>query len=194
MLRSSTWGFLAAALVLGGGAALWELVWKPRQAEQEITAQRLFSFKEAEVKAIRLENGTGTLVFERQAPGQWRIRKPRDVRANDATIAFLLSQMTAAQGERKIEAKPEQRADFGLDRPQATVTVTLENGQTHQLIVGGMDFSGASLYALVDPPRDQAKASELPVYVTTIDLQTATIRPLSEWQAPPPQDQSERKP
>ncbi|MBF2098000.1 MAG: DUF4340 domain-containing protein, partial [Gloeomargaritaceae cyanobacterium C42_A2020_066] len=160
----------------------------------EMAAQRLFNFKEAEVKAIRLDNAAGTLVFERQAPGQWRMRKPRDVRANDATIAFLLSQMTAAQEERQIEAKPEQKADFGLNQPQATVTVTLENGQTHQLIVGAMDFSGAFLYALVDPPADSAKTPELPVYVTTIDLQTATIRPLSEWLAPPPQNQSERKP
>ena len=101
------------------------------------------------------------------------------VPANEAYVVFLLDQMVKGKGDR-ITIDP--RIDYGLNQPQATIDIKLNNGKTHQLILGKPNFNKSSLYALADPT---APANPSPqVILVSNNFENAVNRPLSEWKQP----------
>ncbi|MFB2975345.1 DUF4340 domain-containing protein [Microseira sp. BLCC-F43] len=110
------------------------------------------------------------------------------VPANEAYVVFLLDQMVKGKGDR-ITIDP--RIDYGLNQPQATIDVKLNNGKTHQLILGKPNFNNTSVYAIADP-TDQANQSPQ-ILVISNNFENAVKRPLSEWKQPEQQQNPEKK-
>lgn len=104
---------------------------------------------------------------------------PSTYPANEAYVSFLLSELVKGKSDRTVIATPQQRRDYGLETPMATVEVTLKNGETHKVILGGRDFTGSSLYAQVDPPAETT--GEQPVLLVSTNFENAVDRPLEEW-------------
>ena len=101
------------------------------------------------------------------------------VPANEAYVVFLLDQLVKGTSDR-IAIDP--RIDYGLTQPQATIDIKLNNGKTHQLILGKPNFNKSSLYALADPT---APANPSPqVILVSNNFENAVNRPLSEWKQP----------
>jgi hypothetical protein len=96
--------------------------------------------------------------------------------ANEAYVAFLLTQLTTGKGDRIIA---DPRIEDGIDKPLATVDITLNNGKKHQLILGNFNYNNTALYALADPPQQLTKP--LDILLVPINFQNAVNRPLSEW-------------
>ncbi|MEN9208439.1 MAG: DUF4340 domain-containing protein [Gloeomargarita sp. GMQP_bins_120] len=186
-LAKSTLLILALALGLGTGVALWEGVFKPQRQQEATRRARLFNFTEKDATAITIRQPNQTLQFERVKAGEWRMRQPESKPANEAPIAFLLSQMTTAQRvqDQDITIAAKEKGKFGLDKPLATIEVTLANGNRHRLVLGNADFTGVALYALIDPP---VEGETLRVALVPVDLRNAVDRNLSEWQAAPPKE------
>ncbi|MCS6783006.1 MAG: DUF4340 domain-containing protein [Gloeomargarita sp. SKYBB_i_bin120] len=190
-LSTSTVVVLVLAIALGGSVAYWEFVGKPQRQEQLNRQARLFNFTEKQVTAITIQKRNETLQFERVKLGEWQMVKPQKKPANEAPIAFLLGQMTTAQRvqDQDITIAAHEKAKFGLDKPLATVQVTLENGNQHRLVLGNPDFTGVALYAQIDPP---VEAPTLQVALVPIDLRNAVDRSLSEWLAVPKKEESKK--
>ena len=96
--------------------------------------------------------------------------------ANEAYVAFLLNELATAKGDRIIA---DPRIEDGIDKPLATVEITLNNGEKHQLILGNLNYNNTALYALADPPSQLTKP--LDILLVPINFQNAVNRPLSEW-------------
>ncbi len=101
------------------------------------------------------------------------------VAANEAYVVFLLDQLVKGKGDR-ITADP--RVDYGLTQPQATIDVKLNNGKTHQLILGKPNFNQTSVYAIADSSTQANQSPE--VLVVSNNFENAVNRPLSEWKQP----------
>ena len=101
------------------------------------------------------------------------------VPANEAYVVFLLDQMVKGKGDR-VTVDP--RVDYGLNQPQATIDVKLNNGKTHQLILGKPNFNNTSVYAIADPTTQAKRSPE--VLVVSNNFENAVNRPLSEWKQP----------
>lgn len=119
----------------------WEL--NP-QASSWITATYL-SLASADVTAFSLKNAAADLSFKKDAGGNWTMAGAvQSETVNTGTITSLLGQITAVSMSRPV-SKTEQPA-FGLDKPAATVTLTVqpEGGaaQTVTLRVGAKDDAG----------------------------------------------------
>jgi hypothetical protein len=181
-IKKSTVVLLLAALALGG---ITVLTVQTQQPSSEQTAegepQDLFAFQEDQVQSFTLENRSESFRFERNEEGQWQMLEPEQRPASDASIAFLLDQMAAAESTRSITISANERSDFGLDEPLATVDVTLDNQETHQLVLGGYDFNRSFIYALVDPPADEN--ADLQVFLVSPNFENAVTRPREEWEA-----------
>ncbi len=113
------------------------------------------------------------------------------VAANVAYVDYLLSFLTNEQSDREINIPTEQLNAYGLEPPQTTIDITLDNGETHQLNLGNRDFSGQFFYAIVDPQTETAADTETEKEKTTLllvssRLENAIDRPLSEWKEPLP--------
>jgi Domain of unknown function (DUF4340) len=104
------------------------------------------------------------------------------VPGNEAYVAYLLDQMVKGTSDR---VTPDPRIDYGLNQPQATIDVKLNDGKTHQLILGKPNFNKSSLYAIANPPTQGNQSPQ--VILVSANFENAVNRPLSEWKQP--QDQ-----
>jgi hypothetical protein len=171
--------------------------------QDRVSGKKLFNFTEQDVQAIALTTPSQTLKFVRNSspspqpssppptgpspapqPTDWQMQTPTPGPANDASVVFLVNLLATASRDRIAPLKDvQQRKDFGLDQPSATIEVTLKSQKMHKLILGKANFNNSGLYALVDPP---ANLQPKTVLIVPYDFQNATSRPLSDWQQLPP--------
>ncbi|XWK87359.1 MAG: hypothetical protein U7127_24680 [Phormidium sp.] len=117
------------------------------------------------------------LAFWQLMPSQKdEVKLLTEMPANEAYIAFLLNQLATGKSNRIIA---DPRIEDGIDKPLATVEITLNNGKKHQIILGNLNYNNTDLYALVDPPTQLTKP--LDILLVPINFQNAVNRPLSEW-------------
>ena len=186
-LQRNTVILLAVAIALGGVVLTTETLRSAsnRGGITQKSGDRLFVFEEAQVNTLKIERQGETIEFERDQEGVWQMTAPESALAEQASIAFLLSLVTTEPSNRTITITPEQQADFGFTNPTGAIEMTLENGDTHTLVLGAEDFSGGSLYVQVDPPQASAESAEeeIEIQVAAIDLINGVERPLEEWKA-----------
>lgn len=202
---------LAIAVLLGGVVYLVE---SQRTVQQEVTAknqeQRLFAFEESQVQALTLTRPQQALSFNKvpadqaktpvaspvttpnptvttqSTPMVWMMTAPEKKLANEAAIAFLVNLIATGKKQESLTVPISRQAEFGLDKPLATIEVKLQDQQTHRLILGKPNFDRSGLYARLDPPTTPTQA--LALVIVPIDFESAVNRPLAEWQ------QSDRPP
>ncbi|NEQ32230.1 MAG: DUF4340 domain-containing protein [Leptolyngbya sp. SIO4C5] len=185
-LQRSTVILVLVAAVLGGAVLISESQRSPDNpdAAAENQGDRLFEFAEADVQTLTVDTEDTTLRFERDQAGDWQMLEPEQAQAEPAAIAFLLNLLRTESAEQTITITPDEQADFGFDTPVATVEFTLEDGTAHTMVLGGEDFSGGAIYALVDPETVPlpAEAEAVTVQVVPVDFINAVNRSVSEWQ------------
>ncbi len=182
-LTRNTWILISLAGVLGVGVYIYESQLAPRQEASEEQRKQIFAFTEEEVKNLTIELPDQTLEFERidKEITPWQMKKPEDVPASSAVIAFLLDALAEEERDRTFSVPVQQLSDYGLDSPIAKISVTLENGEKHRLFLGQPDLGGKLIYAQADPPNNPVE--EVEVVLVPINFQYAVERELSEWQA-----------
>lgn len=184
-LQKTTWMLLIVALFLGGFVYFYEIVGTPQREAAKEAEKQLFSFEEDEIQRVNIYIGEDSLKFERVSepePG-WRMTEPKDVPASDPSVAFLLNLLVEGKSDRIIpNVSPENLKEYGLDQPQAMVTVRLKNDETHEILLGKADFNNSFLYAQIDPFSDKSQQSN--VFLVPMDFEYAVNRPLSEWEQP----------
>jgi hypothetical protein len=184
-LQKTTWVLLIVALFLGGFVYFYEIVGTPQREAAKEAEKQLFSFEEDEIQRVNIYIQEESRKFERVSepePG-WRMTEPKDVPASDPSVAFLLNLLVEGKSDRIIpNVPPENLKDYGLDKPQAMVTVRLKNDETHEILLGKPDFNNSFLYAQIDPFSDKSQQSN--VFLVPMDFEYAVNRPLSEWEQP----------
>ena len=83
----------------------------------------------------------------------------------------------------------DPRVDYGLTQPQATIDVKLNDGKTHQLILGKPNCNKTAVYAIADP-TDESQSITI---VISNNFENAVNRPLSEWKQPEQQQNPDKK-
>ena len=101
--------------------------------------------------------------FEKRK-GAWQIVQPIETEADEPTTQGIVDQLATARVS-DIETGPsDRRKVYGLDPPQVAVEFQLRNGAKHTLRIGDKDFSGDSVYAIVDGSKN---VSLLPLSLST---------------------------
>jgi len=187
-LQKNTLVLIAVALSLTGLVSLFEIQVAPKQEAAKDEKQRIFTFKSDRIQFFTVKTPENILTFERVyaikgGESSWKMKVPVPAAANQASVDFLLDRLATGKSDRTINITPAQMAEFGLDKPQATVTVKLDNHETHRLVLGKTDFSGRFLYAQANPAESppQNSSQNLPVILVPFDFKNAVQRPLSEW-------------
>lgn len=184
IMKANTLVLVLVAAIFGIGVYVWDR----QQTEQPDATETpsgtpIFQFSEDEVQRLTIETPSQSLAFTKAAQGSaWVMETPETGPADEAAILFLVNLLATAQSQRTLNISPQQRQEFGLDQPTATVKAVLKNNQTHTLILGGKDYSGSAVYARVDPTDAETWAVEL-VPTTFLD---AVDRPIAEWKPPAP--------
>ncbi|PSN13855.1 hypothetical protein C7293_14240 [filamentous cyanobacterium CCT1] len=185
--QRSTLILVGVAFLLGAGVLIAESQrsQSPQTATQSESTEPILAFEETDVATLTVDRGDETLVFEQGDEGNWQMTEPENAVAEPGAIAFLLSRLNTDSPLQTVTMTADQATDFGFNAPVGIVTVTLNDGTEHELILGGPDFSGGNNYAVIDPdPWPPEEGTEYSVLVVTRDVANGINRPLEEWLMP----------
>ena len=185
--QRSTLILVGAAFLLGAGVLIAE---SQRSQPGSPTAQTdgagpILTFDESDVATLTVDRGNETLVFEQGDDRSWQMLEPENALAEPGAVAFLLSRLNTDSPLQTVTMTADQTTDFGFNAPVGIVTITLNDGTEHELILGGPDFSGNANYAVIDPdPWPPEEGTEYSVLVVTRDVANGINRPREEWLMP----------
>ncbi len=146
------------------------------------TSKPAFSINADDITQLTLDRAGTSVAFERRKD-DWYITQPIATRADQSRLTGITSQIASLQTTRTFPATPDQIASFGLDHPGVTLSFTMKNGSKHKLRLGGKDFSGSSVYVLVDD--DTKNVSLIPdTLLTTSDKSLDDLRDRSVLEIP----------
>ena len=126
-----------------------------------------------------------TIILERSPESgatKWLMKSPDAVPANDGTVAYLLDLLEKEESERTLTIPASQLSQFGLQQPQATIDITLNNQKTHKLVVGKLNFDNRLVYAQIQDFSNKPNEN-VEVVLVSKNFENAIKRSLSEWKA-----------
>jgi Domain of unknown function (DUF4340) len=173
---------LLLALSLGTFVYLYEIRGGTQREEVKEKKQQIFAFTADDVQSLQVTTQKLTVAVERNPQGsqpKWLLKSPVSEPANDAIVSYLMDLLVKGKSERTFSIPPSQKADFGLDQPQATINIKLKNQQSHQLLLGKLNPNGSSLYVQADPTVKPD--GNIDVLLVSKDFENAVNRELSEW-------------
>ena len=194
-LQRTTLMLLLLALGLGGFVYFYEIKGATQKEQAKQLERQIFSFEPDQVQSLTVKTKDQTLSFERtkqSSASKWRMKFPSDSPASDASISYLLD-LLVSRSTRTLPIPTAQLTEYGLQPPQATVEIILNNQKTHRLILGKPDFNRSFLYAQTDPPTQPN--GQVDVLLVSTDFENALNRSLAEWKQTQPssKDRSNQK-
>ncbi|MCC5620864.1 DUF4340 domain-containing protein [Nostoc sp. CHAB 5715] len=185
-LPRTTLILILLALGLGGFVYFHEIRGATVPEETKEQKQQIFSFAEDDVQSLTVTTKKLTLNLERNpepsSNPKWFIKSPISGPANDAIVSYLMDLLVKGNSNRTLSTPAKELGEFALDKPQATIKITLKNRQSHQLILGKSNFNGRLLYAQADPAAKPD--GNINVLLVSTDFANAVNRELSEWKQP----------
>ena len=118
-LQRTTLVLLVLAILLGGFVYFYEFQWKSQQAEVKKKQQQLFSFKEDDVKSLKITTPSENITLERAPESdktKWLMKSPVMVPANDGTVAYLLNLLETEKSNRTLKQEICDLAKRGVAR------------------------------------------------------------------------------
>jgi hypothetical protein len=141
-----------ALLFLALGGYLY-FVENPRH-EQAAEQKKLVSFKPEDASEITLTYPDMQIVLKKTGAG-WRIAKPIDVDADQTAVANLLRAAADAEVKRTLEGGNTSLDVYGLDKPDAIVSITMVDGtKLPSIRIGKTAPVGFSAYAQLEGTND----------------------------------------
>jgi hypothetical protein len=182
-MKKSTLVLVLIALVFGGLVYYYEFKRTPAAEKSEDTSKPAFSFQATDISALTLERAGQKISFEKHGD-DWVITQPVETRADRSVLEGIATGLANARVSRTFPAAPDRLATYGLASPSVTLEIKLKNNQQHRLQLGAKDFSGMSVYGIVDGAKDVALLPDMLLTSTDKpldDLRDRSVMDLSAW-------------
>jgi hypothetical protein len=165
MIKKTTLFLLLGAVILG--AAVYYFDWRRSQKESEKlpadAAKLAFSIQPQDITSLAIKHPANpaepTLQFEKRDE-VWRITQPLETRADQASLDGIIDGLSSARIAQTEPGAPDRLKVYGLDPPAVSLEFQLRSGAKHAVALGKKDFSGISVYAIVDGAKDVALLPE----------------------------------
>jgi hypothetical protein len=145
---------LVAALLLVLLFAFWKF-YKPAPKEDSTkaseTSPKILALAEADIVKISLKKkDSDEVVIAKNAAGKWEITAPKALSADQEAVSGVLSTLASLNGDRVIEDKASDLAQYGLSAPAFEVNIVAKSGRTTKLLIGDDIPTGGGAYVRVD--------------------------------------------
>lgn len=153
MIKKPTLIVLLCAVVLGGVAYYFD--WKQTKdaATPKETSKPALSIQASQVTGITLSHPSQPndppIRFEKTG-AVWSIIQPVATAADQSSVDGLLDTIAGARSEQTEPGTADRKKAYGLDPARASVELQLQGGAKRTLLVGDKDFTGDSVYVIVD--------------------------------------------
>jgi len=108
----------------------------------ELVTRTLFSFDSANAKSIEIIHPEKELLFQKNEEQMWQMIKPENMLLSGNLADRIISSMKLLMGESIIQYSNKDLSKYGLDNPQFSITISLNDGEV-SLLVGkeaGSDY------------------------------------------------------
>jgi Domain of unknown function (DUF4340) len=146
-----SWKTLTVLAVLAaglGGFLVVDSYWLTPKREKTASVQgRLWTIEPKDVEVLTIKRKADTVKLKRAGDG-WEMLEPVKTRANSGAVNETVTGLATARVDREIDPNPAKPGDFGLEPPEALVTLEVK-GQAAPLTlaVGGKNPTGVWVYA-----------------------------------------------
>jgi hypothetical protein len=158
--------------ILAGFYYVYEVRWGPGREEAAARKGRVFTADTKDVTAVALKRGDESVRLVREGDA-WQLVEPVKARGSRPAVDELLANVLTARIDREIDPNPKSPGDFGLDKPAADVTLTLNDGKTLGLQLGAKNPTGVWVYA-----RERGKPA---VFVLGESVLRDATRPVADF-------------
>jgi hypothetical protein len=137
-------------LILAGGVWALDRVQGPPKTD---TTVYVLEIKDGDVQRIDVNTAQGTTAFERAEPVGWQFvsnREPADL----GRVNSVVTRLSKLRSSAKVTDKVGDLGTYGLAPPADTATLTMKDGTTYRILIGGKTVNDAAYYALVDGRTD----------------------------------------
>jgi hypothetical protein len=128
----------------------------------ELRDKTLLSFDRDKLNAVTIVTPDHTLALSKAGSDAWTIEQPLKAAGDDLTIENLIGRLQATQMKSIVAKDPTDLKQYGLDKPQAQVTLTAGSQKTTLQI--GSKAPDGNLYA-----RDSAEPKVVTVAASLLD-------------------------
>lgn len=159
MIKKPTLILLVVAIALG--VAVYFFDWKRSQNEKPPadTSKPAFSVDASNITSFTIahpsQTGDVPVQFEKRN-GTWWISQPIDTQADQSTADGIADQLAENRVSQTEPGTEDRRKAYGLDPAQASIEFQAQNGSKHTLLIGSKDFSGDSVYTIIDGAQSVA--------------------------------------
>ena len=165
MIKKTTLFFILGAIILG--AAVYYFDWRRSLKEGDkpaVDATKLaFSIQLQDVTSLVIKHPANpaepALQFEKR-DGVWQITQPIATPADQSSLDGIIDGLSSARIAQTEPGTPDRLKVFGLDPPALSLEFQVRVGAKHSVVMGKKDFTGISVYAIVDGAKDVALLPE----------------------------------
>jgi Domain of unknown function (DUF4340) len=153
-------GLIVAVLILAGlgGVLYWSEHRKPPEDNAPSSASAapvILKVNTADVTQLTIkQKQADPVTLQKADAGKWQISQPKPYRADQETVAGMLSTLSGLNADRVVEDKASNLKQYGLDPAVAELDITGKVQGTRQLLLGDDTPTGDDVYAsLSGDPR-----------------------------------------
>ncbi|HUJ31174.1 MAG TPA: DUF4340 domain-containing protein [Candidatus Acidoferrum sp.] len=176
MIKKSTLIVFLCAVILGG--AVYYVEWrnskkppapedssKPAftmQAAADITSLTIFHPDKTDQPPIQFANHGG----------DWTITQPLETGADQSSVSGIVDGLADARISQTEPGSPDRLKAYGLQPGHVSLEFQLKNGTKHTVLMGDKDFTGVSVYSVIDGGKSVA--------LLPLSLYTSADKPLDD--------------
>jgi Domain of unknown function (DUF4340) len=153
-------GLIVAVVILAGlgGVLYWSQNRKPPEETAATPASAtpvILKVNAADVTQIAIkQKQSDPVTLQKADANKWQITEPKPYRADQETVASMLSTLSGLSADRVVEDKASDRKQYGLDPAAVELDITGKSQGTRQLLLGDDTPAGGDAYAaLAGDPR-----------------------------------------
>jgi Domain of unknown function (DUF4340) len=176
MIKKSTLVVLVCAIVLCGALYYYEKRTSSTTTIPEDKSKPAFTSVAADdITALTISHPGKTdqpPVQLSNHNGNWTITRPLDTSADQSAVRGIADGLASARVSGTEPAAPDRLKAYGLDSPRVDLDFQLKNGAKHKILMGDKDFTGISVYSLIDNAKT--------VSLLPISLYDSTDKPVND--------------
>jgi hypothetical protein len=146
MARTTIAAVVLFLLLAGGVWAVDRIQGGPPSTD---TTVYVLEVKDADVQRIEVTTAQGTTAFERAEPVGWRFVSTQEA-ADLGRVNSVVTRLSKLRSSAKVTDKVGELSTYGLAPPADTATLTMKDGNTYRILIGGKTVNDAAYYALVE--------------------------------------------
>ena len=142
----------------------------------ELRDKTVIAFNKDDVQRLELTSGTQTINVERAGADAWQLTAPVKAKAKKDKVDSILMSFQSLKGSKIVEDNPKDLAKYGLDKPQAKVSVWVRGESAPRVaLLGKKDEKTSDLYA-----KAEGGTTVFAVYSYVLNDAQATLDDLKE--------------